>query len=141
MTRRLILVTVLCLGPPAFAQGGADSVSLQLRQELASRADSLARLDPAVEVAVALRHHDRRFIGIQGYVRVAPGISFQDPMYPKQHAMRVIQGTSDGLWAPEVARLGRVGALYAEKYNRLLLRELRRRAIAHRHAGRDQPGE
>ena len=40
--------------------------------------------------------------------------------------MNVVSGTSGGVWAPEVARLNRAGWAYAERYNRLLLRKLRR---------------
>ena len=140
MTRVVHLLTVLCLASPVRAQIGADSASRRMRQVLTSRADSLARLDPTVELALALRHQDRRFIGIQGYARVAPGVPPNDRLYPKQDAMRVIEGTSDNLWAPEVERLTRIGASYAARYNQMLLRELRRRAGAQRPAARSWPG-
>lgn len=128
MSIRLLvrLIALSALPAAVSAQGAPDSARARLRQELRARADSLERLDPARELAAALRRGDRRFIGVQGYVRVAPGLALGDPLYPKQDAMHVIEGTSDAIWAPEVERLNRVSAAYAERYNRLLHEHLRR---------------
>jgi hypothetical protein len=79
-------------------------------------------------LAAALQRGERRFIGVQGYTRFAPGISMDSAEYPDQGAMYVIEGTSDGVWAPEVERLNRVAAAYAARYNRMLLSRLRHAA-------------
>ena len=126
MTRTILLLFALFAEPRGPAQPRPDTAGVRLRYELVARADSLERLDPRRELAAALRRRDWRFIGIQGYAVSVPGVPDRDPLYPAQVAMNVVSGTSDGVWAPEVARLNRAGWAYAERYNRLLLRELRR---------------
>jgi hypothetical protein len=126
--RLLAVVTgVLCAcAIRGHAQVLAGTSTVTLRAQLRLRADSLERLDPATEAAAALGRADRRFIGLQGYVRFAPGVAPESAEYPDQDAMRVIEGTSDGVWAPEVERLNHVAAAYAERYNRVLLLRLRK---------------
>ena len=128
MMRTVILAVSLCCG---FATLGvcqipSDSATLQLRAELRVRADSIARLDPARELAHALERGDRRFIGLQGYSQIAPGLDHRHPLYPKQGTMRIVEGTSDSVWAPEVKRLNEIAAEYATRYNRMLVQELQR---------------
>ena len=61
-------------------------------------------------------------------IATGAGLIFDDPLCPKQEDMRVVEGTSDGMWAPEVVRLNQVASVYAERYNRMLLKERRRTA-------------
>lgn len=103
--------------------------SLRLRHEVASRADSIARLSSARELAAALRRADSRFIGIEEYNRVAPGAPYQDRLYPKQDAMHVGRGNEQWHVAPEVGHLKHVGREYAEKHNTLLQSASRRTFI------------
>jgi hypothetical protein len=119
------LVLLSALPSVAVSQAARDSASDRLKRELRQRADSIEHLDASRELASAIKQDDRRFIGVQGYARTAPGVSVDDSLYPKQKAMHIIEGTSDGIWAPEVARLNQVAADYAFRYNRLLLKELR----------------
>ena len=89
-------------------------------------ADSLTGLNPQTELQRALARGDRRFLGLQGFAIAVPGVKRTDPLYPRQSEVRVIPGTSDGLRGPRGARLNRVAAAYAARYNRALLAELHR---------------
>jgi hypothetical protein len=104
---------------------GSDTTARRVLAELRQRADSIEHLDVNRELALALARGDRRFIGVRGYVIIAPGVALGDPFYPKQDQMRAVEGTSDHIWAPEVARLNRVASEYASRYNRLLLSRLK----------------
>jgi hypothetical protein len=96
--------------------------------ELNRRSDSLSRLDAASELRAAIASGDYRFLGIVGYVVVAPGVDFNDPLYPKHpEDMRIIEGTSDSQVGEAGKRFNTVAGAYAERYNRLLLERLRKR--------------
>jgi hypothetical protein len=95
--------------------------------ELNRRADSLSRLDAATELKTAIAAHDWRFLGVVGYVAVAPGVDFNDPLYPKHPKdMHIIEGTSDSPLGEAGTRFNMVAGAYAERYNRLLLERLRK---------------
>ena len=131
-----IVVVVLCWSAVAEAQQSADTALSRRRAVLAARADSLRHLDPAREVTAALRRGDHRLIGVQGYIVQAAGLKLSDPRYPEQDAMHVVEGTSDGQWAPEVVTLNKVAFDYGSRYNRLLLARLAQR---HRRSSRPAP--
>ena len=96
--------------------------------ELNRRADSLSRLDAATELKTAIAADDWRFLGVLGYVAVAPGVDFNDPLYPKHPKdMHMIEGTSDSQLGEAGKRFNMVAGAYAERYNRLLLEQLRKR--------------
>ena len=95
--------------------------------ELNRRSDSLGRLDAATELKLAIAKDDWRFLGVTGYVVVAPGVDFSDPLYPKNPAdMRIIEGTSDSPVGDAGMRFDQVAGVYAERYNRLLLDRVRK---------------
>jgi hypothetical protein len=95
--------------------------------ELNRRSDSLSRLDAATELKIAIAKDDWRFLGVTGYVVVAPGVDVKDPLYPKNPAdMRIIEGTSDSPVGDAGMRFDGVAGVYAERYNRLLLDRLRK---------------
>jgi hypothetical protein len=112
------------------SSGGAQSPAFDkvpFAVELNRRADSLSRLDAATELKVAIASGDWRFLGVVGYVVVAPGIDFNDPLYPKKSSdMRIIEGTSDSQLGEAGNRFNLVAGGYAERYNRLLLERLRK---------------
>jgi hypothetical protein len=122
------LLTVLwcSLASPAIAQAPGLAEE-PFAVELNRRSDSLGRLDAAAELKIAMAKSDWRFIGVTGYVVVAPGVEFTDPLYPKNPAdMHVIEGTSDFAVGDAGMRLNQVAGAYAERYNRLLLERLRK---------------
>jgi hypothetical protein len=115
----------------AFASsGGAQSCGLDevpFAVELNRRSDSLSRLDAAAELKIAIARDDWRFLGVVGYVAVAPGIDFTDPLYPESPTqLRIIEGTSDSQVGEAGKRFNIVAGAYAERYNRLLLAQLRK---------------
>jgi|SRR6476646_1426400 len=97
----------------------------QRSPDLLRRADSLAALDPAREVQLALERRDHRFIGVCGYSCVAPGPN--GPVEVSNKELRVIEGTTDDVLNRDVERLNEVAYAYAKKYNQLLLAALGRR--------------
>jgi hypothetical protein len=104
---------------------GSDEVPFDA--ELNRRSDSLSLLDAATELKAAITKNDWRFVGVTGYVVVAPGVDFNDPLYPKNpRDMRIIEGTSDSQVGEAGKRFNMVAAAYAERYNRLLLKRLRK---------------
>jgi hypothetical protein len=122
-----VLLTVLwcAFAAPALGQSPVDQVPFAA--ELDRRSDSLSRLDAATELKTAVASGDWRFLGVVGYVVVAPGVDFNDPLYPKHPTdMRIIEGTSDSQVGDAGTRFNMVAARYAERYNRLLLERLRR---------------
>lgn len=122
-----LLGSLLLCPVGAAAQEQDTAAALPAPPDLAARADSLERLDPARELAAALARGDSRFIGVTGYVVVAPGVGFRDPCYPRRlDAIRAVEGTSDNTVGPAGERLRRIATAYAERYNRLLLGRLRR---------------
>jgi hypothetical protein len=119
------------LGCALAASGRAQSSGLDegpFAAELNRRSDSLSRLDAATELKLAIVSGDWRFLGVVGYVVVAPGVDFNDPLYPQHPGdMRVIEGTSDAQVGEAGKRFNLVAGAYAERYNRLLLERLRKR--------------
>jgi hypothetical protein len=97
--------------------------------ELARRADSLSRLDPAIEVRKAIRRGDHRLVAVCGYACVPPGVDLHDSLVRGAMArLRRVEGTSDFVANVDVARLNKVSGEYAARYNQLLLAALRRRS-------------
>ena len=103
----------------------------------AAAADSLARLDVDQELEAALRRGDRRFLGVQGYALVAPGLPADEHRaLVRRYGIRVIRGTSDNWFitqgedtlpgGPPVERFHREAAAWATRYNRALLARMRR---------------
>src|SRR4051794_8678500 len=93
--------------------------------ELARRADSISRLDPAVEVRKAIRRGDHRLVAVCGYACVPPGVDLDDERVRDTMAhLRAIEGTSDDVVNADVARLNRISSAYAARYNQLLLAAL-----------------
>jgi hypothetical protein len=123
---------VLTRGGPAESRATVRRESCLLAQipqrspELLRRADSLAALDPAREVQLALERRDHRFIGVCGYACFAP--SPEGPVNVSNNELRVIEGTSDSPLNQDEERLNEVADAYATKYNQLLLAALGRKA-------------
>jgi hypothetical protein len=126
--RSAAFVSVLwCAMASSAGAQSSSSDEVSFAADLNRRSDSLSGLNAATELKIATTRGDWRFLGVAGYVVVAPGVGFSDPLYPEKPAdIRVIEGTSD-LQVGEVGkRYNMVAALYAEQYNRLLLERLRK---------------
>jgi hypothetical protein len=122
-----LLIVVWCA---LTSSGKAQSPGLDegpFAAALNRRSDSLSRLNAAQELKAAIANGDWRFLGVVGYVAVAPGVDFTDPEYPRDpRDMRIIEGTSDSQVGEAGARFNMVASAYAERYNRLLLERLRK---------------
>ena len=94
--------------------------------ELASRADSLERLDPELEARAAIARGDLRFIALCGYDCVPVGVPLDsalhssDSLAVREDSVRKVPGTSHAILNRDVDRLNRVAATYAGRYNRLI---------------------
>jgi hypothetical protein len=121
-----LLSVLWCAWGPSIAAQTPGLDEIPFAAELNRRSDSLSGLDAATELKVAISRNDWRFLGVTGYVVVAPGVDFNDPLYPKHpRDMRIIEGTSDSQVGEAGTRFNQVAGAYAERYNRLLLERLR----------------
>ena len=99
--------------------------------ELASRADSLERLDPEQEAHAAIARGDLRFLAVCGYVCLPVGVPWEsilrsaDSSAVRGDRVRGIPGTSDSIRNEDVARLNTVAADYAARYNHVIWTRLK----------------
>ena len=126
----LIFLAVLCLAPFF----GGDIVLAMSQEEQTAIREELMRLrtaDPATDLETAMKHGDYRFVGLMGFALMVPGVD-QDLFhknYEPKFGFTVIKGTSDYFEIPEQEELVRIGAAYAERYNRLLEKEIANKPI------------
>jgi hypothetical protein len=94
--------------------------------ELASRADSLERLDPEREARAAIARGDLRFLAVCGYACMPVGVPLDsalrsaDSMAVRKDSVHAVAGTSDFIVNQDVDRLNRVAGKYAARYNRVI---------------------
>ena len=122
LIRYWAIVAILVPCGADIAVGLSDEDKRVVNEELAR----LKSADPEVDVQVAMRKGDYRFVGLMGYALEVPGINqreFQEK-YRDQYGVKTIEGTSDYLETPEIGELWLLGRRYAERYNRLLLEEI-----------------
>ena len=79
----------------------SGSISLDYRRA----ADSLRRTDPIAAAETAVARGDIRFLGVQGYAVVVPGLGAEShrKFYEDSVAVRIIPGTSDS-WVDDDAK-------------------------------------
>lgn len=76
---------------------------------------------------VAGTRHDRRFIGVYGFVYSVPGVTRAKANEILRHKnVNFIKGTGDGVDTAEERKLHRLAVHYAARYNTLLLHRLGR---------------
>ncbi len=113
-------VTAAALCPPVSAQArGADRFpSLRL--------SDMANADAPREVARRVARGDLRFVGVNGFSLMVPGIAGGAVNRLVQaKGVNDIQGTSDAIGGPEQLRLQSLALRYARRCNALLLDYLR----------------
>ena len=110
----------------------SDAVSGADRSpDLASRADSLERLDPDHEAHAAIARGDLRFLAVCGYVCVPVGVPLDsvlqsaDSLAVRGGRVRGIPGTSDAILNDDADRLNKVAGDYAARYNRVIWTRLK----------------
>jgi hypothetical protein len=109
-------LTFVILGTLAFAA----PCKAQTVDSAARRADSLTSLHPVAEAQHAIRRHDFRLVGVCGYYCGPVGLFRSDSLCFLSD-VRYIAGTSDAVSTESEARLNRVAADYARRYNRVLI--------------------
>jgi hypothetical protein len=88
----------------------------------------LALDSPAADLDRNLRGGDKRFIGINGYTCVAPGVA-EDDVILQTHGVHCLEGTSDALEGSKHRELVREAEGYARAYNAELLHRIRAGAV------------
>lgn len=90
---------------------------------------------PNEDLKKTLAQQDKRFIGIRSYALVIPGITGGPSNEEvKRYGYRVVAGTTDALSAPWQSELQSRARSYAERYNRLLMEELKRSKSPKKHS-------
>ncbi|TKB53571.1 MAG: hypothetical protein E8D50_07685 [Nitrospira sp.] len=126
----LFFLLVLCLAP-FFRDGIAEGMSQKERTAIRKELTRLRTANPAMDLETAMTHGDYRFVGLMGYSLMVPGVD-QDLFrknYEPKFGFKVIEGTSDYFEIPEQEELVRIGTTYAERYNRLLEKEIANKPI------------
>ncbi len=92
-------------------------------------AKTLATLNlssPIADLDANWDRKDLRFIGINSYTCMAPGVGGADTALPQRYGLRCLFGTSDFLESRAHAALMNKARRYAARYNAELVRRIRR---------------
>jgi hypothetical protein len=80
--------------------------------------------DPVADLDAHLSHGDLRFVGISGYICVAPGVDGQEANLVQKYGLRCLEGTSEAIGNSEPSALLKKAQSYAAAYNAELLRRI-----------------
>ena len=128
-----LLIAVMCLSS---ATAGADqriATPSITKTQAALLAETLATLNlssPVEDLKNSMERNDFRFVGINRYTCMAPGIGGADTELPQQFGLRCLFGTSDFIESREHAGLIDAARRYAERYNAELARIIHRRSAS-----------
>jgi hypothetical protein len=84
--------------------------------------------DPEEDLRKAVSKNDYRFMFVCSYACEAPGVDDYHDKYSQQYAYVTIDDTGDYLLNSEHSRLKMIVQAYAEKYNKLLIEEIEKKA-------------
>ena len=84
---------------------------------------ALKQGDPVADEEKAFASHDYRFVGINGYVVVVPGMDEGEPLVRK-YGKRMVEGTTDAPCDKEHSALLDFAQRYAITYNKKLASDL-----------------
>lgn len=99
------------------------------RAALGQRADSLTAIDPVREAGRAASRRDFRFLGTCGYACGVFGSAHDSIAASTEDAalapdsIKIVEGTSDAILNPDMARLDSIAAVFANRYNLAMLHE------------------
>jgi len=82
------------------------------------------QVDPELELKIALEEGDLRFVGVMGVGLMVPGVEGYKQKYRPKYGVKIIPLTSDAIEGETHLEFQRVAKDYAERYNRLLLKEI-----------------
>lgn len=112
----IVLGTVLGISGCAGQKSKCEGVDL-------SGLLALKKSDPIADEVKAFASHDYRFLGVNGYVVVIPGVEEGDPLV-RIHGKRIIEGTTDAPCDKEHSLLVDSAQKYAATYNKKLASDL-----------------
>jgi len=102
-----------------------DAEEAQRRAVVTRELARLKNASPERDFANAWANKDTRFVGIRGFTIELPGVPQQREFDLKErYGVNPVEGTSDVIDPPEIARLNAVATRYATRYNQILLRKL-----------------
>lgn len=93
---------------------------------LRSELETLHINDPDQDMRKKMEKNDFRFVCICGFICYTPSVEKDNLKLVKIYGRRCLEGTSDGIDSEEHGKLIGVAIDYADKYNSLLLKELKK---------------
>ncbi len=114
----------------AIAHDDASAVPTPTMSQAALLAETLATLNlasPVADLNANLERKDFRFVGVNSYTCMAPGLGGIDSELPQQYGLRCLFGTSDFIESHEHAALMTAALRYAYRYNTELARRIHRK--------------
>jgi len=121
--------SVVAIPRATAATDAALSAPAAATSQAALLARTLATLNlssPIADLDVNWDRKDLRFVGINSYTCMAPGIGGADTALPQRYGLRCLFGTSDFLESRAHAALISEARRYAARYNAELVRRIRR---------------
>lgn len=125
----LCACSVLALSRATAGTDTALPVPAAAMSQAALLAKTLATLNlssPIADLDANWDRKDHRFVGINSYSCMAPGIGGADTALPQRYGLRCLFGTSDFLESRAHAALMAEARRYAARYNAELARRIRR---------------
>lgn len=104
----------------------APTATLSQAALLAKTLATLNLSSPIADLDVNWDRKDRRFVGVNSYTCMAPGIGGTDTALPQRYGLRCLFGTSDFLESRAHAALMSEARRYAARYNAELVRRILR---------------
>lgn len=83
----------------------------------------LYKANPEKDATKAIAKGDLRLRAVYGYTLSVPGIKGDYTKYKETYGINPIEGTSDSLQNEEHGNLNALATKYAEKYNRIILKQ------------------
>jgi hypothetical protein len=118
----IALISLSAATATAGATTSAKSQSALLSETLAT----LNRSSPISDLNVTWGHSDFRFVGVNSYTCMAPGVGGIDTELPQRYGLRCLFGTSDFIESRKHAALLIAASRYAASYNAELVRRIHR---------------
>jgi len=127
--RNWLLIALMCLSSATVRAEDAIATPHVKKSQAALLTETLSILNlssPVADLKKSLERNDLRFVGINRYTCMAPGIGGTDTELPQQYGLRCLFGTSDFIESREHAVLINAARRYAERYNAELARVIHR---------------
>jgi len=83
--------------------------------------------NPEVDCKNALRKNDMRFVGMLSFAVFVPGVGDYEDRYSRTNGVKILKGTTDTPKGAKEVRFQDRAEIYAEAYNRCLLKYLTER--------------